>query len=763
MTILKTTGFNGISPRTDPRLLPDNAATVAVNTKLQNGTIKPYKGTTQVSTLSKAGVIKSIYRFGEAVVGDANYWFHWTTDVDVVKGPLSDDTFERTYFTGDGAPKMTTNALALTGGTNYPMNSRALGLPSPANPITVGVSQGSGKVTITETQVSLLEVDDVLKVTIDGGTATTVTLTAGTGGDVTADSLAAQLDALAGISAVVTDGQVIITSGTAGDDSNVKIEKKSGETKSYAPADVTYQDFIAIVNGTNAVGETAAIGATVTLTGAQISGIEPDSYLSVFVNNNSPVAGPVSAGANTLPPVVTASSLKTALGFVPGITTTINEGATQTVTIVTTVTGAASSLTIKKVLPLVTPNYSILVDSASADPLSESRVYTYTYVTDLGEEGPPAAASEVVNVLDGVTVTLTNMSTTPEGPYNVTTKRIYRSVQGSGGAGYLFVAEVPAATTTYVDSVKAENLGESMLTLTWDAPPSDMQGLCIMANGIMAGFSGKDVCFSVPFVPSAWPVGYRLQSDHNIVGIGAFGISLFVGTDAFPYIITGTDPEGMSMVKSTSRQACVSKRSIVDMGGGVFYASPDGICLADATGIRVLTQDVLTRDEWQEYKPESIHATQIDGRYFAFYDTGATQGCLVLDMSGDGAKLWTSNVYYSAAFNDVKTDSLYLASSGSVQKWDSSASPLTYTWRSKIFQLAKPENLGAGQVLASTYPVMMKVYADGVLKHTQTVVNEQPFKLPAGFRARDWQLELSGTPEIYSAFLSTVVSELKQA
>ena len=140
MTLLKTTAFNGTSPRTDPRLLPDNAATVAINTKLQTGTIKPYKGTLQVSALTKPGSIKSIYRFGEEVVGDANYWFHWTTDVNVVKGPLSDDAFERTYFTGDGVPKMTTNAIALTGGTDYPMNSYILGLPSPALAATASVS-----------------------------------------------------------------------------------------------------------------------------------------------------------------------------------------------------------------------------------------------------------------------------------------------------------------------------------------------------------------------------------------------------------------------------------------------------------------------------------------------------------------------------------------------------------------------------------------------------------------------------------------------
>jgi hypothetical protein len=542
MTILRTTGFNGTSPRTDPRLLPDNSATVAVNTKLQTGTIKPYKSTAQVSSLSKSGTIQSIYRFGEGVVGDASYWFHWTTDVNVVKGPLSDDPYERTYFTGDGVPKMTTNAIALTGGTNYPMNSYRLGLPAPASFATAGVT----------------------------GTAT---------------------------------------------------------------------------------------------------------------------------------------------------------------------------------------------DEAS---LAETRVYTYTYVTALGEEGPPAAPSNAVDIKLGQSIALSGLSVAPAGGYNTATKRIYRSVQGSSGAGYLFVAEIPVANTTFTDNVLAENLGEPLVSLEWDPPPSDLSGLCLMANGIMAGFSGKDICFSVPFVPNAWPISYRLQSDHKIVGISSFGISLFVGTDSFPYIITGTDPEGMSMVKSSSRQACVSKRSIVDMGGGVFYASPDGICLADGTGIRLLTQQLLTKDEWQAYKPESISATQIDGRYFAFYNNGTTQGCLILDNTGDGAQLWNSNVYHTALYNDVKTDSLYLATSGSVQKWDSSVNLLAYQWKSKVFELAKPENMGVGQVLARSYPLTMMVYADGALVHTQTVTSELPFRLPSGFLARDWQFELTGTSEITSAALAGSPMELKR-
>lgn len=540
MSVIKITAFNGMTPRTDARLLEPNAAQLAVNAKLQNGTIKPYKVPGQTAALSKAGTIKTIYRFGESVVGDANYWFHWTTDVNVVKGPLSDDAFERTYFTGDGAPKMTTNAIALTGGTAYPMNSYTLGVPSPVN---------------------------------------------------------------------------------------------------------------------------------------------------------APVASVTGTGAGT----------------------------------------------------------------------AESRVYVYTYVSALGEEGTPSPVSNIVSVTVGQTVTLSDLSTAPTGAYNVGSKRIYRAVAGSGGTDYLFVSEIPVANTTFTDTTLAASLGEVIPSKTWEMPDANMQGLTLMANGIMAGFVGKDVCFSEPFVPHAWPSEYRLQTDFPIVGIAAFGAALFVGTTGNPYIINGIDPAQMTMVKGEFRQACVSKRSIVDMGNGVIYASPDGLCVVDGSGVQVITKGIMTKDDWQAYKPESITATHLDGRYWAFFDTGTRQGALVLDMSGDGAQLWETDQYATAAYNDIKTDGLYLAIGSNVKKWDSGATDLTYTWKSKVFVAPRPENMGAGQVFADAYPVTFKLYADGALKHTQTVTNDRPFKLPSGYKAKDTQVEITGTAPVSSMFVATTVKELTQA
>jgi hypothetical protein len=65
-------------------------------------------------------------------------------DVDVVRGPINADVSERTYWTGETEPRVTDNAIALTGGTDYPMNWYKLGIPKPAAAPAVAVSGAAG-------------------------------------------------------------------------------------------------------------------------------------------------------------------------------------------------------------------------------------------------------------------------------------------------------------------------------------------------------------------------------------------------------------------------------------------------------------------------------------------------------------------------------------------------------------------------------------------------------------------------------------------
>jgi len=135
VAVITVSKFSGVSPMTPPRYLGNDAAQTALNCSVWLGSLQPIRGAAEITTdpLTKTGTIKSIYRFGQDQTDETNYWFHWTTDVDVVQGFIAGDTSEKTYFTGDGAPKVTYAAAAIdTNDTNYPVVSYDLGVPKPS-------------------------------------------------------------------------------------------------------------------------------------------------------------------------------------------------------------------------------------------------------------------------------------------------------------------------------------------------------------------------------------------------------------------------------------------------------------------------------------------------------------------------------------------------------------------------------------------------------------------------------------------------------
>jgi hypothetical protein len=87
---------------------------------------------------------------------------------------------------------------------------------------------------------------------------------------------------------------------------------------------------------------------------------------------------------------------------------------------------------------------------------------------------------------------------------------------------------------------------------------------------------------------------------------------------------------------------------------------------------------------------------------------------------------------------------------------------MTYRSRSKLFRQPYPLNYAAAVVTANAYPVTFRMYADGTLKHTQTVADRNPFRLPGGFRAFEYQFELEGTNPVQDLLVATSVEELKQ-
>ena len=277
-------------------------------------------------------------------------------------------------------------------------------------------------------------------------------------------------------------------------------------------------------------------------------------------------------------------------------------------------------------------------------------------------------------------------------------------------------------------------------------------------------FDGYDIYPSESYIPSAYPPAYSLAVDYPIVGGAAIGTTTVVLTAGHPYLFTGSDPSAMSLAKLEAPQSCVSKRSIAAADGGVIYASPDGLIFVSVTGqVGNLTEKMFSRREWQALVPSSIHGYYHDGKYHGFYNNGVTQRGFIFDPTqGNGAFTFVET-YATAGYADLVQDALYLKVGTTIVKWAASGSNYTYTWKSAKFETPVFTNFSRGQVSAATYPVTFKLYADGVLKLTTSVANNDPFPLPGGFTSRYHEVEISGTSEVFSVAIANSVAELMSA
>jgi hypothetical protein len=406
----------------------------------------------------------------------------------------------------------------------------------------------------------------------------------------------------------------------------------------------------------------------------------------------------------------------------------------------------------------------------AAPPTIESYFYVYTYVNDLGWESAPSPVSAEVERDVLGTTSISGFAAVPSGNYNVTARRIYKTQTGSATSFYL-LAEVSIGTASYTDN--NATLGELLETTTWLPAPGVPTGgvtntteanltfLTALWNGMMAGITGNSVRFCEAYAPYAWPAAYDIiPPDGKPVGLGVFGQSLLVLTTGRPLLVSGSGPDSMDQQPVEMPQGCVSSRSIASMGNGVAWASEDGLCWFGSGGSRLLTQGIMTREDWQALVPSSIIGKMYEGLYFGSYDDGSGRKGFFINP-GDPQGVYFMDTGYSAMHFDELKDQLYVLSGTNVQKWDAGTA-MTYRVVSKQFKQSYPVNYGAAEVIASAYPITFRLYADGALKHTQTVASRAPFRLPSGFRAFDYQIELEGTNPIQGAAIAFSMEELKQ-
>lgn len=451
-----------------------------------------------------------------------------------------------------------------------------------------------------------------------------------------------------------------------------------------------------------------------------------------------------------------------------------------------------------------------------------TRVYVFTYVTGDFEESEPSAASNSLVCKEDETITLSNFPSVPSGR-NITKQRIYRSQTAAGGATALFfLHERNAGTGNYVDSAAPNAVGEPIPSVDYNQPPDTLAGIVGMPNGMMAAFVGKDLYFCEPYLPHAWPVKYVLTCDFDIVALSASGTTLLIGTTGQPYVASGTHPATMQLDKVELNEPCINAKGMVDLGSASAYPSPNGLVVADASGVRVVSRNLFTREGWQKLDPASFVAGQYNGRYFASYAytdpvLGPQTGTAIIDLSGEQPFLVQSRITAQALWHDIKTGQLYMLDGGqNVWLWDAPGMVnRTMTWRSKPFVgpamnygcikiesdatldqealaalaalvaeitaanalLMDDPSIGgeiAGsafneyaingdalqQVPAINQTATVSVYADNLLKATVAQLN-RPVRLPGGFLASHWHVEVTADLPLTRIILAKSPTELR--
>lgn len=425
-------------------------------------------------------------------------------------------------------------------------------------------------------------------------------------------------------------------------------------------------------------------------------------------------------------------------------------------------------------------------------------------------------ATNTVEVPLDTTQTYTSGGTwTKNAPHNTSgmTKRIYRTV-GSAGA-FLFVAEIPVATTSYADSVAPTALGEVLPTATHTTPPKNLKSLGTLPNGCLFGLAENELCLSEPYQPYSWPIANRYSFAGQGVSATAAGNSIIVLTDTYPILYTGTDPAGMSGSTMETYAPCVAKRGVTNIGGAVLYPSFDGLWLAAPNRVECVTRALYREEEWTQLAPTTFDAAFHDGQYYAAYRAGEVERVFVLNLADPDSISevddWVDNLYRN------ELDGRLYASKGSkLYVWDNNVGgAYTADWISADIQLSRPTNFSVAQVHAdfaalapvdtaqldanaaliaagpdavaghldghellsveingsyivpvavdSPKSVQFTIYADKTPVFTKDVTSSRAFKLPGGYRTELVNVGVTTNVKTYSITVAETTTDLKQA
>lgn len=400
------------------------------------------------------------------------------------------------------------------------------------------------------------------------------------------------------------------------------------------------------------------------------------------------------------------------------------------------------------------------------------RSYTYTFVDKFKQESGPFAmadgsALERIVLYEGDTIRVYDMQGSPlqedEVNFDGGLIRVYQTdVYGN----FRLAAELPAGTTEITLDHMEVN-GAVARTLQTEPADDRMQGIAMSSFNFMYGFFDNTLCMSDVLLFHSWPSLYQRTTPTKIMGVVPVARGGLVICEGGVYLAFGSDPSNVNIVPIDETKGCVSKQSIVNMGGYAMYASSGGLVVCDGSAVSVVTSDVILDLDWPTYSPETMKAFRHKERYIIFNDS---YGFALLPTAAED-KLTNFTYKFDGGFTYVKDSNWYYNDNGSIKKFDSDPSnPLRYKWESALNILASPTTVSCVKMdVDGVTDLTVNVFMDGepllsangltVPPSTDKIVQ---FRLPPYNQAMEVRYTIEGTAPLNSFYLSNSFAELKQ-
>ena len=442
--------------------------------------------------------------------------------------------------------------------------------------------------------------------------------------------------------------------------------------------------------------------------------------------------------------------------------------------------------------------------------------FIYTYVTACHEESAPSYPSEPLTIQTDDQVALIANEQPPE---NAVARRWYVAIPTGDTTTWFLVAETPIEQVLLPYCHTVFSFNDILQTEDYNAPPTCLQGVGIIGDATTFVWQNRDIWFSEPNQPHAYPSRHRQTIEDNILAVvnlndqsvgGGVPYLNVILTDGHPYLMRGNLPEEVTITRLNRDAPCLNPQGVMSYEGNVFYTSTDGLYRITDASVYNITTEWFTLAEWAKLNPRDLKIGYYNDRLFAFSNSGDG---IMFKYTRENNQHQFDCVYITAWYEAVQAQrggELYVSGgSGDVYTWEKGHTRMTAVWRSKLFTQSGLWKPTSAKVIADTHDfalgeareaymlmtheqadlapfycidqflvrhpeyvryydylvtqvIEFGIYADDREVYRRTVKNQKPFRLKRDRRRIYWAYQVRTQTDIREIHVQTAMDDLSQ-